>query len=109
MVALPISVRGQVIGAMEFEIMADQDISPEQMSILQQVVERLGLAAENARLLEVAQRVAQREALVNEISIRLQAATGIDAVVAAATQSLADAFQSPRVAIRLGALVEEKI
>ena len=109
MVALPISVRGQVIGAMEFEIMADQDITPEQMSILQQVVERLGLAAENARLLEDAQRIAQREALVNEISVRLQAATGIDAVVAAATQSLADAFQSPRVAIRLGALTEEKL
>jgi GAF domain-containing protein len=101
-VSLPISVRGQVIGAMEFEIAPDQEITPEQMAILQQVVERLGLASENARLLEEAQRIAQREALVNEISARLQATTSVETVVAAATQSLADAFQAPRVAIRLG-------
>lgn len=105
-VSLPISVRGQVIGAMEFEIAPDQDVSGDQVTILQQVVERLGLAAENARLLEEAQRLAQREALVNEISARLQATTNVDAVVAAATQSLADAFQAPRVAIRLGTPAE---
>jgi GAF domain-containing protein len=105
-VSLPISVRGQVIGAMEFEIAPDQDVSGEQVTILQQVVERLGLAAENARLLEEAQRLAQREALVNEISARLQATTNVDAVIAAATQSLADAFQAPRVAIRLGTPAE---
>jgi hypothetical protein len=88
---------------MEFEIGPDQEIVPEQMSVLQQIIERLGLAVENARLLEEAQRIAQREALVSEISMRLQATTGVEAVVAAATQSLADAFQSPHVAIRLSA------
>ena len=44
-----------------------------------------------------------REALVNEITARMQVTTNVEAVVAAATQSLADAFQAPRVAIRLGA------
>ncbi len=105
-VAVPISVRGQVVGAMEFEIDPAQDISPAHIAILQNVVERLGLAAENARLLEEAQRIAQREALVNEISARLQTTTNVEAVVAAATQSLADAFQSPRVSIRLGTPAE---
>ncbi len=102
-VALPISVRGQSIGAMEFELAPEQEISQEQMLVLRQVVERLGLAAENTRLFEEAQRIAQREALVNEISSRMQVTTNVEAVVAAATQSLADAFQAPRVAIRLGA------
>jgi GAF domain-containing protein len=101
-ISLPISVRGQVIGAMEFEVAPDQLIEQEQMIILQQVVERLGLAAENIRLLDEAQRIAQREAMVNEITARMQAATNVEAVVAAATQSLADAFQAPRVSIRLG-------
>jgi GAF domain-containing protein len=100
--ALPISVRGQVIGAMEFELALDQQLSNEQLNVLQQVVERLGLAIENLRLLEEAQRMAQREGMVNEITARMQAATSVEAVVAAATQSLADAFQAPRVAVRLG-------
>ncbi|MFQ3534380.1 MAG: GAF domain-containing protein [Aggregatilineales bacterium] len=100
--ALPITVRGQVIGAMEFELAPDQHVNSDQLSVLQQVVERLGLAIENLRLLEEAQRMAQREGMVNEITARMQAATSVEAVVAAATQSLADAFQAPRVAVRLG-------
>ncbi len=100
--ALPISVRGEVIGAMEFEIAPDQLVGSEQMVILQQVVERLGLAAENIRLLDEAQRIAQREAMVNEITARMQAATNVESVIATATQSIADAFQAPRVSIRLG-------
>jgi GAF domain-containing protein len=100
--AMPISVRGQVIGAMEFELAPDQHVSNEQLVVLQQAIERLGLAVENLRLLEEAQRMAQRESMVNEITARMQAATSVEAVVAAATQSLADAFQAPRVAVRLG-------
>ncbi len=100
--ALPITVRGQVIGAMEFELAPDQHVGNEQLVVLQQVIERLGLAVENLRLLEEAQRMAQREGMVNEITARMQAATSVEAVVAAATQSLADAFQAPRVAVRLG-------
>jgi uncharacterized protein YigA (DUF484 family) len=40
--------------------------------------------------------------MVNEITARMQAATNVESVIAAATQSLADAFEAPRVAIRLG-------
>ncbi|MCS6871360.1 MAG: GAF domain-containing protein [Anaerolineae bacterium] len=100
--AMPIAVRGQVIGAMEFELALDQDISNEQIAVLQQVIERLGLAVENLRLLEEAQRMAQRESMINEITARMQAATSVEAVIATATQSLADAFQAPHVAVRLG-------
>lgn len=103
-VSLPIAVRGQVIGAMEFELDADQTLAPDQVVVMQQVIERLGLSVDNLRLLEEAQRSAQREATVNAISTRLQATTSVDSMIAAATQSLADAFQSSRVAIRLGAL-----
>ncbi|HRE48374.1 MAG TPA: GAF domain-containing protein [Aggregatilineales bacterium] len=106
-ITLPINVRGQVIGTMEFELAPDYNVSSEQMTLLKQVVERLGLAAENMRLLEEAQRIAQREATVNEITARMQAATNVEAVVATAAQSLADAFQAPRVAIRLGAPVKK--
>ncbi len=105
-VTLPIPMRGQVIGAMEFEIALEQEVGPEQLAILQQVSERLGLALENARLLAAAQRTAQREAVANEIGTRMQATTSVEAVIAAATRSLADALQAPRVAVRLGVPIE---
>jgi GAF domain-containing protein len=102
MLTIPLSVRGQTIGAMEFELPLDQAVTQEQINILGQVVERIGLAVENARLLDEAQRLAQREAMVNEISARMQTTTGVDAVLSAATQSIAEALQAPRVAVRLG-------
>jgi GAF domain-containing protein len=108
-VTLPIPMRGQVIGAMEFEIALEQEVGPEQLAILQQVSERLGLALENARLLGAAQRTAQREAVANEIGTRMQATTSVEAVIAAATRNLADALQAPRVAVRLGVPIEGKI
>ncbi len=101
-IAVPLTVRGQVIGAMEFELDAERGFSPEDLSLIQEVSERFGLAAENTRLLEDSQRVAQREALVNEISRRLQATNNIESTLTEAARSLQDALKAARVAIRLG-------
>jgi GAF domain-containing protein len=101
-VSVPITVRGQVIGAMEFELDPAQPFSQEQLIIVQQAVERLGLTADNARLFEDTQRIAHREAMVNEISTRMQSMTSVDAVIATATQSLGDAIRATRIAVRLG-------
>ncbi len=108
--AVPISVRGQVIGAMEFELddgapaTGDMVLPPEmQTALAQGVAERLALAVENARLYEDARRLARRETVINEISAQLQAASGIEHALAAAAQGLQTALKAPRVAIRLGA------
>ncbi len=101
-VSLPITVRGQVIGAMEFELDADQSLTAEQITVMERVIERMGLSADNIRLFEEAQRIAQREAAVNAISARMQTSTNIDTVIASVTQSLAEALQTSRVSVRLG-------
>jgi GAF domain-containing protein len=105
--AVPITVRGQVIGALEFELDITQQLSPEQLILVQQAVERLGLTADNARMFEETQRAAHRDAMVGEISTRIQAMTSVDAVVATATQSLGEVIHAKRIAIRLGNPDEE--
>ncbi len=99
--ALPISIRGQAIGALEFELESDQMPSPEQIAVMQQVVERMGLSAENARLFDEAQRLVRRETMLGVISARLQSAASIDSVLMAAAQSLSESLNASRVAIRL--------
>jgi GAF domain-containing protein len=101
-VAIPLRVRGEVIGAMEFEV--GDEISGADMDMLREVGERFGLAAENNRLYQNSQRVAQREALVNEINTRIQSANSVDATLSEAARSLRDALKAKRVAIRLGAI-----
>jgi GAF domain-containing protein len=102
MIAVPLRVRGRVIGAMEFELDEDRNFSPEDFDLLQEVGERFGLAVENARLVDESQRVAQREALVNQITSRLQMSTDVHAMLNEAATSLRDALRAEKIAIRLG-------
>jgi GAF domain-containing protein len=100
-ISLPIVVRGEVIGAMEFEIDAAE--MPDGVTDLVSAVgQRLGLAMENRRLFDETQRIAQREAMINDIGAELQAATGVDAIIQRAARHLQDVLAAQQVTIRLG-------
>lgn len=101
-VALPLRVRGRVIGAMEFELDDVADFDAEDRELVQEISERFGLAVENARLVDESQRLARREALVNQITTRLQGTAEVDGMLGEAARGLRDALQAGRVAIRLG-------
>ncbi|MBL8153063.1 MAG: GAF domain-containing protein [Anaerolineae bacterium] len=101
-VAVPLRVRGQVIGAMEFELDEQNPLLPEDLSLLEEVSEQFGLAAETNRLFESSQRIAQREALVNEIATRLQTTSSVEMTLTTAARSLKEVLKAERVAIRLG-------
>lgn len=101
LIAIPLKVRGQVVGAMEFEMDADGNIDPNDLSLIQEVSERFGLAAENTRLVEESQRVAQREALINEVGSRLQSTNNIESTLTEAVRSLNNILGAQRVSIKL--------
>lgn len=102
-VAVPLRVRGEVIGAMEFELDEHGQFTPEDLELIQEVSDRFGLAVENTRLLEQSLRVAQRESLINEISSRLQSSTNVEQTLAEAARSLSETLQANKIVIRLGA------
>lgn len=102
-VALPIIVRNEVIGAMEFEMEAGSEVSQEALDLLAAVGQRLGMALDNRRLLDETQRIAQREAMINDIGADLQAATGVDAILQRTARHLQEALNAQEVTIRLGA------
>jgi GAF domain-containing protein len=101
-VSIPLRVQGQLIGAMEFELDQNVGLSPDDLNLVQEVSERFGLAVENVRLLEESQRLATREALVNEISTRLQGTSRVETTLAETARRLQDALKAERVSIRLG-------
>lgn len=106
--AVPLRVRGQIIGALEIEFEEGKTLDPEELVFLQEVGERFGLAAENARLIEQSQRTAQRESLINVVSSRLQTSTNVEATLAEAARSLNEFLQADKVVIRLGQPDNEK-
>jgi GAF domain-containing protein len=105
-VTMPLRVRGQVIGAMEFELDANRQFTPEDFELMQEVSERFGLAADNTRLVQESQRLAQREALVNQITARLQSTNNVQGTLTEAARGLQDAFKASKVVIRLGSAAE---
>lgn len=101
LIAIPLKVRGQVIGAMEFELDEAGTIDPADLSLIQEVSERFGLAAENTRLVEESQRIAQREALINEIGSRLQTTNNVESTLTEAARSLNSVLNANRISIKL--------
>jgi sigma-B regulation protein RsbU (phosphoserine phosphatase) len=65
--AVPLIVRGRVIGVMDIESRQLDYFTPAQQQILELVASRIGTAVENARLFEGAQKQAETLLLLNEI------------------------------------------
>ncbi|MBI5959489.1 MAG: GAF domain-containing protein, partial [Chloroflexi bacterium] len=101
-VAVPIMARNEVIGAMEFELESDQELPPAAVDLLRAVGQRIGMAIDNRRLLDETHRIAQREALINDISANLQSATSVNTVLQRAARHLQEALAAQEVTIRLG-------
>lgn len=101
-VAVPLRVRGQVIGAMEFELDENHEFSPEDYELLKDIGERFGLAVENTRLVKESQRIAQRETVINQISTRLQQSNDMRSAIEEAARGLRSALNAGKVSIILG-------
>jgi GAF domain-containing protein len=89
--AIPIKVRGSVIGALDTH-KPDSQWTQEEVSFLEQVVEQLELALDNARLYEDAQRLGIREQQLREIGARMQGTFDLDAMLRTVVADLAQAL-----------------
>ena len=106
-VALPITIRNEVVGGMEFELDDDAELPPGVLELATAIGHRLGQAMENRRLFDETQRIAQREALINDIGSELQAATGVDAIIQRAAHHLQEALTAHTVSIRIGSIPDD--
>ncbi len=99
-VIVPILYRGQALGAVEWEL-PEQDFDYNRVLLAEELVNRLGISLENARLFQESQRATERERLVNEISTQLVGQTDIDAILQTAVREVGKALRIPHVNIRL--------
>ncbi|MBC8099892.1 MAG: GAF domain-containing protein [Armatimonadetes bacterium] len=89
---VPITLRGEILGAMSFSVPKDRVLTERQIDTAQIVATRLALALENKRLFEQSQAQALRERRANEATNLLISATNVEAVMNVAAASFNDAL-----------------
>jgi GAF domain-containing protein len=99
--AVPIKVRGEVIGAFGFGGETLRDPTDEELTLIQAVVDRVGLALENMRLFEETQRLAHREHLVNEITAKIVGSTDVNTILQTTVRELGRVLRAPQVSVQL--------
>jgi GAF domain-containing protein/HAMP domain-containing protein len=99
-IAVPIQLRGQTLGAVEWEI-PESDFSNNKLQMAQELANRLAVSLDNARLFQESQRATERERIVNAISAKLTPQTEIDDILQTAVREVGQALRAPQVSIRL--------
>jgi GAF domain-containing protein len=100
--SVPIRLRGQTLGAVEFRRSGSTRWTPAALELAQAVAERLALSLENTRLFEQAQTTAQREQLVSQITSELQTTTDLQSLLTLAATRFQDALGATHTQVRLG-------
>jgi GAF domain-containing protein/heme/copper-type cytochrome/quinol oxidase subunit 4 len=99
-VAVPIKLRDQVVGVLDLSF-EDQSVSPETLTLIEEIAGRLALALENARLLDETRQRAQRDRLIADITAQVRASMDIERILKTAVQGIGAALGSDRAFIRL--------
>lgn len=93
---VPITVRGQIIGVLNLGQPEGEEHlgwSDEDINLIKATADQIGLALENARLIEQTQRRAEREHLVSDISTKLRFVNDPQAILQVAVLELQKALR----------------
>jgi GAF domain-containing protein len=88
-VAVPVKLRGEVIGILYIESADPQkEWHEEEVSLFQAVAERAAFAMENARLFQDARRRAAKERLISEATARISSAFNVENILQTTAEEL---------------------
>jgi GAF domain-containing protein len=106
-VAVPIELRGEVVGAIEMETANTDD--EETIDMIQAISQRLAVSLDNARLFEETQETTAQEQRVGELVSRYQSANTVDDLLQITLEGLIETLGADSGIIRLGRLPEDEI
>jgi GAF domain-containing protein/HAMP domain-containing protein len=101
-VAIPLQVREQVVGVLDFRKgKAGETWTPEEIELLESFAAQLGLALDSARLYQDTQRAAAEEQVTSEITARMRETLDVDTVLRTAIREMGAALGIPKVEVRM--------
>ncbi len=100
--AIPLHVRNKIIGALTVQSTTPNLFAPEMISTLQTMCDQLAIAIENAQLLRQAEKRAQREQKINQVSAQLHQSSDVDEIIGVGLQALSAYLEQSKVDLYLG-------
>jgi GAF domain-containing protein len=105
--ALPLKVRGDVIGALSLRKHPDEEgWTAAESELAQRLVDQIGTALESARLFQETQRRAAREQAIRRITEQMRSTVDIEAILQNTVAEVARTLGVPRAYVRLGTEAE---
>jgi GAF domain-containing protein len=102
-ITVPIKLRDRVIGVLNVLSPDKNHVwNQNEVTLTQAISERIGIAVENARLLEDSQRRATRERAIGEISSRISEKSEIDAILRSTAEELGKKLKGLEVIVKIG-------
>lgn len=99
--AIPIRLRGQVVGIMNLSTHNNYTLTDDDADIAEAVVERLSLAIETATLLQATQNRADIERITTDITSRISSSTRFETILQTAAQELSRALGGSDVLVQI--------
>lgn len=101
-VAVPITLRGQILGVMGIETDAgDRQWTEDEVALLAAASEQLAQALESARLFADTERSAERERLIGDITAKIRASTDVQDILETTAEELGRVLGTSRALVRL--------
>ena len=108
--AIPIQVRGQVVGVLGFRKGESSEVwTAEEVALLETLVAQLGGALESARLYQDTQRHAAREQVSSHIVDRMRRAVDMETLMQTAIREMASALGASAAFVQFGVGVERPV
>jgi GAF domain-containing protein/HAMP domain-containing protein len=108
--AVPIQAGGLVLGTINtYKPGEIGPWSPDEILLLENIADQLGLALESSRLFEQSQRRAEYEKITSQVSANIRERMEIEAVLRTAAQEVRKAMGLPEVTVRLTAPTGKRV
>lgn len=102
--AVPVKVRGEVIGVIDFSKPADHSTwTDEEIALVESMTEQLGVALDSARLYQDTQRRAMRERVIGEVTGRIRETLDMETMLRTAAEQMRQTLDLDALVVRLAA------
>jgi GAF domain-containing protein len=106
--ALPLTLRGEVIGALGVRRKERQDWTEDDVALAQAITDQLAQTIESLRLLDETQRNAAREQALSDLTARFARSLDMDTLLQVAVRELGQVLQVDEISVHVGNPSEDR-